>query len=102
MLCLSLRFGAAKGAVSNLPSKSSGVRNLTLAVSFAQTVQVLAFASGCSKNKGLLTSQALPLSEACAGSKLSLLRVKTAAVSRPLLCCQTGIVQLTAELDLWP
>ena len=58
-----------QSAVSSLPSKSKskslGVRGSTLANFCAHSASaVLAFASGCTENKGLLTSQALPLSEA--------------------------------------
>ena len=52
---------------------------------------MLAFASGCTENKGLLTSRALR--QASAGSKAL---VASAAVPRPLLGCQNCMVQLAA------
>ena len=56
-----------------------------------------ASASGSTENKGLLTSQALPLSQASLGRQQAfVVSCASAAVTRLLLCCQTWILQLTA------
>ena len=52
---------------------------------------------GSTENKGLLTSQALPLSQASLGRQQAfVVFCASAAVTRLLLCCQTWILQLTA------
>ena len=56
-----------------------------------------ASASGSTDNKGLLTSQALPLSQASLGRQQAfVVSCASAAVTRLLLCCQSWILQLTA------
>ena len=56
-----------------------------------------ASASGSTENKGLLTSQALPLSQASLGRQQAfVVSCASAAVTMLLLCCQTWILQLTA------
>jgi len=60
-------FDAVEEAVSSLPSKSKSKvrRHQTLAKfhELASPLHYCAYATGCTENRGLLTEQALPLSE---------------------------------------